>query len=196
MSYHIGFWIGPRPVDEETACADINQRIIAARWTWQTTGTAIPPLPRLGRFVDAVLTHLPEDPADPHCPWPYAGIDTLATADTFIVPLDGPRSEALAVLARLADEHDLRAFDLARHRILREQDVTSDFGIPLLSVTADGTRGDDIDCRGWAIAGERLGLSVPVFDEPDEDEDWDEFWDAVEEGEYDDRFEPDLDVSA
>lgn len=65
MIYRLGFWTGPVPADDESACADLHTRIYAAQHRRQVTGGKPPPVPEVRRFVEAVLAELPESAEDP-----------------------------------------------------------------------------------------------------------------------------------
>ncbi|MGO2311635.1 MAG: hypothetical protein ACTIMA_01255 [Brachybacterium tyrofermentans] len=153
MIYRLGFWTGPVPADDESACADLHTRIYAAEYRRQATGCKPPPVPEVRRFVDAVLAELPESAEDPAgagdlgsgeslasvrdpadlgkeapaeeeaCPWGSGDVAGTATAEVFLPRLRGPHRRAIALLTQIAHEHGLHGFDLAAHRMLSMADA-------------------------------------------------------------------------
>lgn len=177
MIYRLGFWTGPVPADDESACADLHTRIYAAQRRRQATGGRPPPVPEMRRFVEAVLVELPERAEDPDgaeeetcveketCPWSDAGVAGAATADVFLPLLRGPHRRAIALLTQIAHEHGLHGFDLAAHRILSMADVfwvdevpSTDaiLGIDPFTVLADLPAARERICRGPELARQSL----------------------------------------
>lgn len=178
MIYRLGFWTGPVPADDESACADLHTRIYAAQHRRQTTGLRPPPVPEMRRFVAAVLAELPElpehpeqpevteDPAgEPACPWSDGDVAGSSTADVFLPVLRGPHRRAIALLTQIAHEHGMHGFDLAAHRMLSIADVywidevpSTDaiLAVDPATVLTDLSASRERICRGPELARQRL----------------------------------------
>lgn len=179
MIYRIAFWIGSAVENDEAACAQFHERQLSAELAWEAYGVPVPPVPRMARFVDAVLDRFP-DLDGPRSPWKYGDVAGDAMGEVFLPVLPGPNGEVLAELALLAAEHEVQAFDLAAHRRLRAEDVTCAFGVPLMRSTADSRdRWDGPVCAGPERARHRLGLAPyeQFLGEDLRDDMWDDMWD-------------------
>lgn len=175
MIYRLGFWIGPSPAKAEEACADLYTRVLLAEEIWREFDRPPPPVPRILRFAEAVLERFPND-GSRNSLWKHTDVADDAMTDTFTPTIHGPYREAIAILTRLAQEHEVCAFDLTAHRVLSVTDLMDVDGV--LSTRAHLGGGDDdpefFDCRGPEIARERLGLPAtgPYADaDADADED-------------------------
>lgn len=161
MRYRIGFWIGPTPADEESACADLHMRLHTSGQLVDSPAPEQPPCPRIARFAEAVLAEFPADPLDERSPWKYVDTAEEALGETFTPVLRGPNRRVIGRLTQLAHEHGVQAFDLCAHRRLDVRDVLEHEDGPLISGRLGGgwNEPEDFACRGPEIARERLGLA-------------------------------------
>jgi len=164
MRYRIGFWIGPAPADDESACADLHTRLHTSGQFVDSPTPPLPPCPRIARFAAAVLAEFPVDLGDPRSPWKDADTAAAAQGETFTPVLCGPDRRVIGRLTQLAHDHGLQAFDLAAHRILRERDVVEwEDGAWITGPLGGGwDEPEAFACRGPEIARERLGLDPTV----------------------------------
>ncbi|GLI30936.1 MULTISPECIES: hypothetical protein [Brachybacterium] len=161
MRYRIGFWIGPAPVDDESACADLHMHLHTAGQFVGSPTPPLPPNPRIVRFTADVLEEFPADLADPRSPWRDADAAEAAHGQTFAPVLFGPDRKVIGRLTQLAHEHGLQTFDLAAHRLLRLEDVVEWEDGPWITGPLGGSwdEPEAFACRGPEIARERLGLT-------------------------------------
>lgn len=174
MIYRLGFWTGPVPADDESACADLHTRIYAAQHRRQATGSKPPPVPEVSSFVDAVLAELPECAEETACPWGASDVAGAATTEVFLPRLRGPHRRAIALLTQIAHEHGLHGFDLAAHRMLSMADAywvdevpSTDaiLGVDPSTVLADLSASRERICRGPELARRRLASAPAALEE-------------------------------
>jgi hypothetical protein len=102
MSYRLGFWIGPAPVDDESACADLHTRLHTSGQFVDSPTDPQPPCPRIARFAAAVLAEFPADLDEEGSPWKHSDTGSEAHGETFTPVMRGPDRRVIGRLTRLA----------------------------------------------------------------------------------------------
>ncbi|MGY5766592.1 hypothetical protein ACXET9_15505 [Brachybacterium sp. DNPG3] len=155
-------WPGERPADPRDACAHQARRLIEIGLDWYREQRIADLDPRSRSFAVQALMQLPCDPEDPECPWSDPRRPVTGWDEMLAFRMRDPQPKALAVLARLADEHEMVLFDLHSHRVLGPEDVTDSFGTPLLDLARQTGRRREATCHAVADLCEEQRVLDPT----------------------------------
>lgn len=111
MGYQLVVWEGKRPVDDVA-----GRREFQAVTQQYLFDEPVPPTPAIRSFVEALSGMWPDDPRDPRCetsPWKcLPALDEVSGPVLLIDLLLDTGVIASTVIASLAEEHGLVAYDL------------------------------------------------------------------------------------
>lgn len=162
MSHDLAVWPGPLPPDAESACREYSRRMIAHGIRWYQERTFPEPGQQVMDFARHAVALLEPTPEDPQTPWWHPMDVGRIWGDVVTFELDGPQPGALAVLAQVADHHDVVLFDLLAHRVLTPRDITATFGEPVIPVPRIvPLRERLLRCRALSESSDELGVIAP-----------------------------------
>lgn len=136
MSRTLALWPGPSPGVATRACRDYSSRMIRHGITWSRTGTVPDQDPGVLAFCRTAARQLRASAAGRVSPWRVPAEFGTLWGDVLTLELGGSPPVALAILARLAEDHGLVLFDLSTHRLLTTADISTVFGEPMVPAPA------------------------------------------------------------
>lgn len=153
-------WPGPSPTDAQRACHEYSRRMIHHGFAWHEEGEVPERDPGVLRFGERLLGAVARIPSCPAPPWHDHRAPLTIWGDVLTLRLARPEPSALAVIARLAAQRGMVAFELRTHTLLTPELISSAFGPPMLSLPPEEPLGARSSCRTRVRCGRELEVMV------------------------------------